>query len=472
MALFSKKKHAFAMLGNQVVLKRFIEIKVFDDYDIELVNRDFVTVDELSTALEKDKQTEYVLISDQALIGIENGKYEIIKKLREKHPDVFIVMFINNEKHDEAFINWAFGYKVYNIYYPFNDDGEFDLSKIVPEIAAKVMPAVKSSESLVEKENELSKRESELKAKESEITKIEEKLLKLKKESENKAELKEKHNNEEIEVKIESLKKELKAEKSERENALDELERIKRESAEEIEKIRSTIPEKEIITKVKTVVKGTGSTTIGVFSVSRGAGSTYTSCIIAEKLVMLGYSAAVVAFDGKSDLEYAEGKADYYFATPDKKKLILLQVINGGYDFVIIDFGTPFMINARGELENFPGNAEEHISAKEELMRTAFRIGLAPSEPWHLNKLLFFEKLESFNEHNSIFKVHGLEKLSSKYHRQIEKCSLPICDGDDSQLLMYFLNLVGIEEGITEQEKEKPKGRKIFGRQGQKEKLI
>lgn len=472
MALFSKKKHAFAMLGNQVVLKRFIEIKVFDEYDIELVNRDFVTVDELSAALEKDKLAEYVLISDQALIGIENGKYEVIKKLRQKHPDVFIVMFINNEKHDETFINWAFGYKVYNIYYPFNDDGEFDLSKIVPEIAAKVMPAVKSPEGLVEKENELLKRESELKVKESEIIEMEEELLKLKKESENKSEFKEKQNNKEIETKINSLEKELKAERSERENALDELERIKRESAEEIERIRSTIPEKEIITKVKTVVKSTGSTTIGVFSVSRGAGSSYTSCVLAEKLVMLGYSAAVVAFDGKSDLEYAEGKADYYFATSDKKKLLLLQVINGGYDFVIIDFGTPFKINARGELENFPGNAEEHISGKEELMRTSFRIGLASAQPWHLNKLLFFEKLESFNENNSIFKVHGLEKLASKHQKQIEKCSLPVCDGEDSQLIIYFLNLLGIEESITEQEKEKSKGRKLFGRSGQKEKLI
>jgi hypothetical protein len=40
---------------------------------------------------------------------------------------IVIAMFINYEKPDETFKNWAWGNKVYNIYYA-NDEGEFDFT--------------------------------------------------------------------------------------------------------------------------------------------------------------------------------------------------------------------------------------------------------------------------------------------------------------------------------------------------------
>jgi uncharacterized phage-like protein YoqJ len=256
MRLFDKMPAALAMLGSLDILKQIDETETFDTYGIRLVLKDYVTTEELIAGIAENENAEYVLISDSALIGQKNGKYDVIKEIRKHYPDIFIAMFMAHERFDKEYENWADGYKVYRIYYA-DSSGEFDFANIVPD-----MLSIRNG----------------LLAKQSVLP-------------------------------------------------------------EEIMEHQIQVDEHQNHVFVN---DDSDSVTIAALSISSGAGSTYTAVGIAENLARQGYTAALIAFDGKTDLLYAnKGHADYIVPAKGQRErqASLRETLAGDYDFIVLDFG-------------------------------------------------------------------------------------------------------------------------------------
>lgn len=461
-----KNSKALAMLGSIEIVNAIIDSKVFEEYDIELIRKDYATVDELMSGIKETKQAKYVFISDSALIGIENGKYDAIKQIREKYSDITIVMFFNDEKNDEKYKNWAFGYKVYHIYYA--DETGYDFEKIAEELVGKSIPSNNNvsgmNEELEEKERLIKQREAELKEKELQLKELEKQLNEIEKKDDTeensqqvnflKAQIKNIQNSKkEAEESIEEIKKQHEVEKEEiklkyeKENK-EYKEKVDKEFKEQIEAIKNTIKHEQ---PQSLQVKTLGCITIGVFSISPGAGSTYTAINLAEKLGSAGYPTAVVAMDGKKELKYSGGDyAHYIVPEGSDKKVVLLETISSGYNFVIEDFGCLFSISPLGELEINEGTISERKEDIDELLRCSYKIAVGFSNPWHVGKLNFFIENEILDPLTSIYSILGYEG-----NKDLLKCSLPICERDSNMLIEAMFEWLGIAKKNEKEIKRK-----------------
>jgi hypothetical protein len=404
MGLFNKMYSALAMLGNIDIVKQIDETRIFDSYNIKLIVKDYITIDELLSGIEANKSCAYVLISDTALLGMENGKYQIIQDIREAYPDVVIAMFMNHEKPDEKFKNWAYGNKVYNIYYA-DSDGAFDFEAVVTEIQNTKNGILKFSE------------------KEKETLRLS------------------------YEYEKQEYKRQVDAEAEEK-------------AAENIAKYSRMMKERH----ARITPKQFGTVTIGVFSLSAGAGSTYTSACIGEYFAGLGYESAVIAFDGKEDLTFADGRADYFtpFVDAREKRRTLSAVLNSDYNFVILDFGNLFPIMPDGELYAGCGaGISERQEDADELLRCKYKIGVGFSSPWHINKLNWFINNDAVELSSCLFAIDGAARLKSLRHLKIRLCERDM-DVINEHLSENFR--------ITRSENKKPESVGIISKLSKKEK--
>ncbi|WP_324824328.1 hypothetical protein [Sinanaerobacter sp. ZZT-01] len=404
---------ALAMLGSLENVRQLIP--VFNQYGINLIDKDYVLIEEIIEGIQTER-ADIVLISDAALVGTEDGKREVIKAIREVDKEIFISLFINYEKPDEQFKNWAFGYGVYNLYYAI--DGNYNFTEIMPEIKNRSMPvsnkSVKVVEKIVEKVGEVEKPIEKI------IEKPIEKIV-------------------EKEVPIEVIK----------EVPIEVEKEVIKEVPVEVEKIVEKIVEKKIM--VPTDAKLMGKITLGIFNLARGAGATTTAISLAENLQSLGYDTAVISMDDKIDLHYLDKKknAAYIIPAPGEKRLKLLEAYKNDYKFILLDFGNLFDILPTGQLKTDRLTEKEYEI--EEFFRCNYKIAVGFSDEWNAGKLNYFINNPAFdNLETFIFSIRGLtDRIAKQYN-------LNFCSSTDTALEILLMWL-GIEQN---RERLKGKDRK------------
>ncbi len=136
-----------------------------------------------------------------------------------------------------------------------------------------------------------------------------------------------------------------------------------------------------------------GLVSIAVFAVSSGAGATTMVIKLAEYFAHYGKTAAI-AVDGKIDLSFAKGKADYFIVDGTKLSSIMYELTRDKYKFVITDYGALFDIDTSGQL-NYSAlpKMRDQLS---EFFRSNFKVGMGLSSPWHIDKFKFFMGGEMF----------------------------------------------------------------------------
>jgi hypothetical protein len=87
---------------------------------------------------------------------------------------------------------------------------------------------------------------------------------------------------------------------------------------------------------------------VGVYALSRGAGATYTAIALSEFLVSKG-STALIVLDGKQDINFAsfDRRIDRKIPEP-YEKLKAIQHYENEYDYLVLDFGSPFNVLPTG----------------------------------------------------------------------------------------------------------------------------
>lgn len=465
MGIIKKKPVALAMLGNVESTKQLMP--VFDKYGLKLLEKDYITIEELLDGIEENK-AEYALISDTALMGIEDGKKEVIRRIRKYNPDIFIALFFNSEKPDPQFRDWAFGYKVYNIYEAMDDQGSFNFSQIMPEIQEKampapiaVMPAIESDEALIEKKRELELKEEDVKKRIAELHQQEQALEQLKQEKQE-AQMKdvegEAEKISELNRKIEELdqKNQIKQEaitdmeeewEKEKEKLLSEMEQekeawkeaLKRKTAEKIQKIQKEATERMQYHPGIHSGAVNGSITIGIFNLSHGAGATTTALRLAKFLSQYGKT-AIMAYDDSMDLLYAKQKNCIVPTINEDKKASFLRLMQNGFQFILIDFGKLFEINQAGKLNTSSLTGKKE--AIEEFLRCKFKIALNFANEWNLEKLRYFEETREYYLESFLFVIVEGKKNEKKlmnYH-------LNICDRESSALEEMLEEWLGFQQ--------------------------
>lgn len=512
MSLFgTKKKVAIAMFGNQYVLDTLVSSNIFASAGITLLEHDYVTVDEVIAEIRKNKSAEYLIISDQSLIGMERGKYEAIRRIRAASKDIFIVMLMSEELPDEEFHNWAFGHAVYNIYYAA-PDGSFNFGTIISEIAEKKMPQTHIADPDIEKkERELKLREeeiasalSDMEKREEHIRNLEAELKKEREEIQNKKEISADIDNE-AEERMAALSNELDSERNKLRSAKEEFEKMKsieeeriaeakRRAEEEIEEGRRRAEEKiaeanrqaeekiaeanrQAEEKIAEANKQAASTNalptmqlagciqIGVFSVSRGAGATRMTAELAERYARAGYKTAAIAYDGNEDLSYINGKADYYFPTIPEKKSMLVSLIAAGYDFIIIDFGCLFPVTNRGIIDSAEKNQTNRDEDIQEFYRCNFKVAVAFSDIWNAGKLNFFANENAGFGMSSVFAITEISNIKGL----INDYPLVMCERDSETVFSVLLEMQGLVFSKSKTKERMAASKKLFNRSKERE---
>lgn len=419
MAFFNskpKKNIAFAMLGNPELLKAFIERKVFSNAGINLSNIDYVMPDELVSAIKETPAAKYILISEHALLGIKDGKYQIIKQIREINKEVVIVFFLNFDSiGDTAFEEFAFSNNVFHLYYADKNDS-YDMEKVVSDIAS-LPPTQEEIKAEIEYEKQiLEQKEASLKEKEAALDKQLE-------EADNRAS---ENTNE-----LFRLRRELAKEKENKAAAVLELEKARKEFEAEHEKLiadakRAVSAQKAALQKEEVVIPlRKNIAKIGVFSLSRGAGSTYTALALAELYYKNGKKVALLEYDKRSDIGYVKKpKFDCYVPAIEDRKEMLLRLIAAEYDVIILDFGNVIPIEANGHLDDEVLESEE----VKELFRCAVKVGVGFGDIWRVNILKRLLMVEGLDQYSTIYAIADYESVKASFLNDKKFSALQICD--------------------------------------------
>lgn len=136
-----------------------------------------------------------------------------------------------------------------------------------------------------------------------------------------------------------------------------------------------------------------GLISIAVFSISSGAGATTMATRMAEYLARYGKTAAV-AVDGKIDLSFVKGKANYFIVDGTNLSSVMYELSRDKYQFVVTDYGAPFDVDNTGQV-NY-STLPKMRDLLSEFFRSHYKVGMGLSSPWHLDKFKFFMDGEMF----------------------------------------------------------------------------
>lgn len=410
MVFKKSKKEVLASLGAREAVETLVSTGLFRGAGLILHEENYNTVYDLCEEIAHNGNVEYVILSKDAYKGIKNGLHQAIEEIRELSDDIFIVI-LAGEDIDKELVNFAFGKKVYNFYYSADETYDFEL--IIDDMLEKKMPKIaEESEALADLDKELSEKEGKIKEQESEIERLKEKVKSLEatesaSPSEELLSLKSRINTLTNDINTAENEKERLKEKHER-----EIEAILKKTEEEIRRVKNDSEKfiEDALKKANANAKqksSYGAVTVGIFSLSRGAGSTYTAVEIGERYASLGYKVAVVGYDGSDDLYMVSGKADYYAGSEEDKKIALTNALTSDYDFVIIDFGNCFPLLSNGMLNIA---TQKKADSQNELRRCQYRIGMAFTSDWHIEKFNYFLQ-NPLMVNNSFFVVDDIEKM-------------------------------------------------------------
>ncbi len=443
MVFKKSKREVLASLGAREAVETLVSTGLFRGAGLALHEENYNTYYDLCEEISHNKNVEYVILSRDAYKGIKNGLQQAIEEIRELSDDIFIVILAGADL-DKELVNFAFGKKVYNFYY--SPDETYDFEQIIDDMLEKKMPKVaEESKELEEVERELSEKEGTINRQQSEIETLKARLASLEEgeganSSEELVSLKSRINTLTGEINAAESEKERLKEKHEK-----EIEAILKKTEEEIKRVKNDSERiiEDALKKANANARqksSYGAVTVGVFSLSRGAGSTYTSVEIGERYASLGYKVAVVGYDGSQDLEMVSGKADYFTGSEEDKKIALTNALTSDYDFVIIDFGNCFPLLSNGMLNI---TTKKSGDSQNELRRCQYRIGMAFTSDWHIEKLGYF-LTNPLMANNSFFVVDDIEKM--------DKFEINCVERDTEAIFACLCAIQGIEL------KEKKKG--------------
>jgi len=402
----------------------------FQEAGIDLADHDFITVQEVLDELNHGEEVDVVLIIERMSFGVENGKYGLITQLREVDPTVRIAFCAVDQKKDHEFENWCYKYRVYDIFYP-DKGGEFNVAEMAVYIRKGRLPTepgedtarAKSSGAAAtgsgrERRNPFEQLTNRLVIKNPFRKKTQEQPVYTAAAA---AETMDVESEEWEEPYIPPIAaKPLIDEFVQPEKRFEEFrevpeERPKLEPQVIIREVEKPVEVVRIVEKpvevVKEVVKKVyvdrpveverkssgGCTVLGIFNLSRGAGATRTAVDIAEHLTSIGHRSAVVALDGKSDLKYQRGKAEYI--VPEEENgdtLVHFLAGSGQHRFILLDFGTLFDLSPCGRLLSY--NLTGNRAKIGEFMRCQLHIGMGFTAEWHANKIKYFVETDVFSE--------------------------------------------------------------------------
>ncbi len=159
---------------------------------------------------------------------------------------------------------------------------------------------------------------------------------------------------------------------------------------------------------------------IAVFGTTHGAGATNMVTTLAEFLSLSGKKVIALNLSGGTEFQYVKGKAEY-------KDMRLVEtggegIVNGQtygeeYDIILIDLGTPFMVDADGQ---FCGVSSGYPYKNVELLKAcSLKIVMALSDAWHINKAEYFmtdDKWRGIISNDYIFLFDKEPPLKNKYN--------------------------------------------------------
>ncbi|HWQ77862.1 MAG TPA: hypothetical protein VN381_03555 [Anaerovoracaceae bacterium] len=174
---------------------------------------------------------------------------------------------------------------------------------------------------------------------------------------------------------------------------------------------------------------------IGVFSLSHGAGATTAAVDIAEAISEEGYRVAVVSYDGKKDLEYVRNSRVTYIIPENKeyKRDVLIETEMREYQFIIIDFGMP--------VELSPAGSVIHADSEDlqELIRCQYKICLSFSNSWNIGKASYFLNNPDVQNNESYILAMPDANLRK---RGLERLNVSLCDRNSGQIIDKLLRKI------------------------------
>lgn len=463
---------AIGMFGSEQSINKLRP--VFRESGIDLAEHDFVTVEEVIEELQHGEEVEVVLIIERLSFGVDNGKYGLVTKIREADSTVRIAFCADTPQKDHEFENWCYKYRVYDIFYP-DKGGDFNVSEMASYIrkgrlladanedGARHESANSQSTGSVGRERKnpfenLTNRlivKNPFKKKSKGTPKIQTEVLERVYEEDQEPMGEDDFPEPVISDPRTPIREEppaaAKYHKPVEQEPIEPVPPVGqtspptsgkppvpdnppvpaphviiREVEKQVEVIRVVEKPIEVIKKVYvdrpvevTRTHHSGTYILGIFNLSRGAGATQTAVDIAEHLASSGYKAAVVALDGRSDLKYQKGKAEYLVPEEDNgDTLVHFLAGNGHHEFIILDFGNLFDVSPSGKLQSY--NLTDNRGKIGEFMRCNLHIGMGFTAEWHANKIKYFTEHDVFSERiksgGCVFFFDGdVKKLSRRY---------------------------------------------------------
>lgn len=357
----------------------------FLESDIDLVNHDYITVQEVLEELSHGTGVDVVLVIERMSFGVEQGKYGLVSQVRAADATVRIAFCADAANKDHEFENWCYKYRVYDIFYP-DKKGDFNIAEIANYIKKGRLTAESGEDSTKIDIGEPIANKQGL-SKKKPFERLSNHLTAKKRISKENAPVNE--------VPVQ------KAEESKPQIIIKEVEKpieVIRVVEKPVEIVKEIVKNVYVDRPVEVIKRqNNGSFIIGVFNLSRGAGATQTAVDIAEQLAANAYSVVVVAMDHKSDLKYQSGKADYIVPEDDQADtLIHFLAGNGKHDYIILDFGMLFELSPSGKLLSY--NLTDSKAKIGEFMRCHLHIGMGFSSEWHVNKIKYFVETDVFSD--------------------------------------------------------------------------
>ncbi len=191
-----------------------------------------------------------------------------------------------------------------------------------------------------------------------------------------------------------------------------EIKEIRRPLMSDIE-TDSAVKDKDII-KIDSYDKPKGKFTIGILNVSRGCGATSVAISMAQYFTLHDYSVKILDLSGTGALELAKMRD---IETGDG--IELLEDFRNNSNIIMIDFGTPYDISAKGD--SFKISEGYNHDCIKEINRCDIKIIMGYSNSWNIGRvkcLLSNEGWKSIIDDSYIVLVSGrIKTLKSEYPR-------------------------------------------------------
>lgn len=370
--LLGQKINALAMLGSQDDIDDIL--KPLQSKGIYLHKRNFVSSEDLIAAVKKDKNIEYVILSDSGMLGVRDGKYTVPVEIASLG-NIHIAIFFNMEKYNEGYLQWAAKFGIHCIYYAndlnYTDENGYDFNKILKEIRENrriysdaVQPGESESEEIPS-------------GKAPQVITVE-KI-----------------------VPLQIIEKEV----------IREVKVVESQPAK-----RSLFGRSQQAPQVPQVRR---TSIVGVYGSSAGAGAT-SLCVFFAKHLASKHKVAIVERNLKGHLaEYLDNTVEI-FSKP------LNEIDIGGYDYIVIDFGTLYDLSATVPV--YIKTPKDEILLKQadygiEKRYCTHNIIVCPALPWRLPEIEFYlEDMANDNNKGWVFLFNGdhgnkvFNKFIKKYH--------------------------------------------------------